>query len=156
MTISTKRIAVRFNEGVAAPQQEQLLDSLPGVALERRWETLESENIAVVGLRTGIEAFGAGNVVLRANTPHHHFMAEVYINGKLYEKVGNILDSGMPARSFRIKDNAGTTVALVNTQSFNDSRIEPASPYTVPSGSVVLTGRAFIAGNADRSASQGK
>jgi len=94
--------------------------------------------------------------IVRVNTPSSHYAAEMFIKGKLYERVSISLDSGMPARSFRIKNGDGDTVALINSQSFTNSTLEPTSPNTVPAGSVILTGRCFIGGDADRSSSQGK
>ncbi len=94
--------------------------------------------------------------IVRVNSPSSHYAAEMFIKGKLYERVNISLDNGMPARSFRIKNGDGDTVALINSQSFTNSTLEPTSPNTVPAGSVILTGRCFIGGSPDRLSSQGK
>ena len=58
--------------------------------------------------------------------------------------------------SFRIKDGDGDTVALVNADSFTNANIEEESPYSVPAGSLILAGRAFLGDDPDRSSSQGE
>jgi hypothetical protein len=76
--------------------------------------------------------------------------------GKLYERVTADLDNAVTVDSLRFRDDSGDTVALVNSASFNNSSIEPTSPYAVPAGSIILTGRAFIGADADRDSSQGR
>ncbi|MCX5770319.1 MAG: hypothetical protein NTZ09_08620 [Candidatus Hydrogenedentes bacterium] len=78
----------------------------------------------------------------------------MYIKGSLYERVGADLDA-VTVQSLRVKDSTGDTVALVNSQSFTNSGIEPTWPYTVPAGSVILPGRAFVGADPDRDSSQG-
>ncbi len=94
--------------------------------------------------------------IVRVNTPLLHYAAEMFIKGKLYERVSISLNTGMPARSFRIKNGAGDTMAIITSQSFTNSTLEPTAPNTVPAGSVILKGRCFIGGCADRLSSQGK
>lgn len=80
----------------------------------------------------------------------------MFIAGKLYENVARAQLGGVSVSSFRIKTAAGETVALVNSESFTNANIEPSSPYTVPAGSLILAGRAFLGDDPDRESSQGE
>lgn len=107
-----------------------------------------------------------GTIVLRwdsANLEAEPCESWLYIKGKLYERIDHDLSPSLPdldgltpARSLRIKDSTGDTKVLITTQSFVNSVLEPTSPYTVPAGSIILKGRAFIGDNSDRTSSQGK
>ena len=82
---------------------------------------------------------------------------DLWVDGDLYENVDVNLDSPSQVTSvaLRIKDPQGVTVALVNAESFYNFLIEPQSPHTVPAGSVILKGRAFVGADPDRASSQG-
>jgi subtilisin family serine protease len=79
----------------------------------------------------------------------------MWIKGKLYEKVSVDLDTAVTVNCLRFRDDSGDTVGLVNSSSFTNSSIEPTSPYTVPAGSIILKGRALVGADPDRDSSQG-
>ena len=103
----------------------------------------------------GYKAFvisGAAKIVTKTLIPSQMML----IAGKLYENVGTAQLGGVSVSSFRIKNAAGNTVALVNSEAFTNANIEPTSPYTVPAGSLILAGRAFLGYDPDRESSQGE
>jgi subtilisin family serine protease len=103
----------------------------------------------------GYKAFvisGAAKIVTKTLTPSQMML----IAGKLYENVPVVQLGGVSVSSFRIKNVAGITVALVNSEAFINVNIEPTSPYTVPAGSLILAGRAFLGYDPDRESSQGE
>jgi len=62
----------------------------------------------------------------------------VYLKGKLYQLVTVNLNQVTSIPCMRVRDPAGTTVAMINSQEFINSAIEPTSPYVVPAGSLLL------------------
>ena len=95
---------------------------------------------------------GAAKIVTKTLIPSQMML----IAGKLYENVPVVQLGGVSVASFRIKNAAGITVALVNSEAFTNANIEPTSPYTVPAGSLILAGRAFLGYDPDRESSQGE
>jgi subtilisin family serine protease len=79
----------------------------------------------------------------------------IYLAGKLYERVLNDLDEQVSVPCLRIRDADGHTMALINAESISGTTIETHYPYIVPAGSLVLKGRAFVGADPDRESSQG-
>ena len=95
----------------------------------------------------------AGDVVIRiGNSPVACLRKSVGLSiaGKLYETVSVDLDTAVTCPSFRVKNGAGATVALICSTAFTNSSIESVSPYVVPAGSLILKGRALIGVAPDR------
>ena len=85
----------------------------------------------------------------------YHINSQVLLRGTVFQKIDEDLDIGIPAHAFRVQNEDGDTVAVLNSQAFNDSRINPMSPYTVPAGSLILKGRVFQGYNPDWQFTQG-
>ena len=93
---------------------------------------------------------GTSDELLRLNSS-----GNMYVKGKLYEEVTVDLDT-VGVDCLRFRDSTGDTVALVNSVAFINSSIEPTWFHIVPSGSMILKGRAFVGADPDRTASQGQ
>ena len=92
---------------------------------------------------------GTSDELLRLNSS-----GNMYVKGKLYEEVTVDLDT-VGVDCLRFRDSTGDTVALVNSTWFTNSSIEPTWFHIVPSGSMILKGRAFVGADPDRDETQG-
>ncbi|HNT88750.1 MAG TPA: S8 family serine peptidase, partial [Candidatus Hydrogenedentes bacterium] len=112
-------------------------------------ESATTQQMTQTGAREFLIKEGA-NVILILKSG-----ADLYLKGKLYEAADVDLDTALTEQSFRVRSTDGETVAAVNGSSFVNTTLEPEAPYTVPAGSLILRGRAFLATDPDRESSQG-
>ena len=77
-------------------------------------------------------------------------VGDLLIKGQLYERKTGF--GTPPAGSLLIKDSSSNIVAFINSISFSDTAIASS---TIPAGSIILTGRAYLGEDADRDSSQG-